>query len=260
MMEPAEKIPLSEQPELKELFTVLEGNGLGREKQEIESLVHYIESMETGFSQMLDELKEVRGQLEQIQDKGVKAAAQRVVNKAETKVFEVKSQLVTVKNNLVKSAVNAVDAFKKKGAAALQKAVSAMGIYSALSHVKLGLQNAAKSVNEDISKIGTISSEFHSIGEHSKNIGRTLFGRQAKEAAPPNPDKGALANVQKLLAASRSLLSKMEKMTDDTMKKVAKLEQREEKKPSVKESLKAIRAEQTAKQADSPKRDKGMER
>ena len=114
-------------------------------------------SMETGFTQVLEELKEVRGQLEQIQDKGVKATVQRVVDKAETKVSEVKSQLVTVKNNLVKSAVNAVDAFKKKGVAALQKAVNAMGIYSALSHVKLGLQNAEKSVNETISKIGTIT-------------------------------------------------------------------------------------------------------
>jgi len=250
-MESAEKIPLSEQPELKELFTVLEGNGMGREKQEIESLVHYIESMETGFGQVLEELKEVRGQLEQIQDKGVKATVQRVVDKAEAKVSEVKSQLVTVKNNLVKSAVNAVDAFKKKGVAALQKAVNAMGIYSALSHVKHGLQNAVKSVNEDISKIGTISSELHSIGEHSKNIGRTLFGRQSQEATPHNPDKGVLAKIQKLFAATGSLLSNMEKMTDNTMKKVVKLEQREEKKPSVKESLKAIRAEQSVKQADS---------
>jgi len=250
-MESAEKIPLSEQPELKELFTVLEGNGMDREKQEIESLVHYIESMETGFGQVLEELKEVRGQLEQIQDKGVKATVQRVVDKAEAKVFEVKSQLVTVKNNLVKSAVNAVDAFKKKGVAALKKAVNAMGIYSALSHVKLGLQNAEKSIDEDISKIGTISSELHSIGEHSKNIGRTLFGRQSKEATPHNPDKGVLAKIQKLFAVTGSLLSNMEKMTDNTMKKVVKLEQREEKKPSVKESLKAIRAEQSVKQADS---------
>lgn len=250
-MESIEKIPLSEQQELKELFTVLGGNGMDKEKQEIESLVHYIESMEMGFSQVLDELKEVRGQLEQIQDKGVKATVQRVVDKAETKVLEVKSQIVTVKNNLVKSAVNAVDAFKKKGIAALQKAVNAMGIYSALSHVKLGLQNVVKSVNEDISKIGTISSELHSIGEHSKNIGRTLFGRQVKEVTSQNPDKGVLAKIQKLFAATGSLLSNMEKMTDNTMKKVAKLEQCEEKKPSVKESLKAIRAEQSVKQADS---------
>lgn len=250
-MESVEKIPLSEQPELKELFTVLDGNGMSKEKQEIESLVHYIESMETGFGQVLDELKEVREQLEQIQDKGVKATVQRVVDKADTKVFEVKSQLVTVKNNLVKSAAKAVDAFKQKGVTALSKAVKSMGIYSALSHVKLGLQNAAKSVNEDISKISTINSELHSIGEHSKNLGRTLFGRQAKEVTPQNPDKGVLAKIQKLFAASGSLLSNMEKLTDNTMKKVAKLERREEKKPSVKESLKAIRAEQSVKQTNS---------
>jgi len=250
-MESAQKIPLSEQPELGELFTVLDGNGMSREKQEVESLVHYIENMEIQFGQVLDELKEVRGQLEQIQDKGVKATVQHIVDKTETKVLDVKSQLVTVKNNLVKSAANAVDAFKEKGITALHKAVNAMGIYSALSHVKLGLQQAKGSVNKDISKIGIINSELRSIGEHSKNIGRTLTGRQAEEVTPHNPDKGVLSKIQKMFAASGSLLSKMEKMTDNTMKKVAKLEQREEQKPSVKESLKAIRAAQSVKQADS---------
>jgi len=250
-MDSVQKIPLNEQPEIKELFKVLDENDMGMEKQEIEGLIQYIENIETGFGQVLDELKQVRGQLEQIQDKSVKATVQRIVDKAETKVLEVKGQLLTVKNNLVKSAVKAVDTFKKKGVTALSKAVKSMGIYSALSHVKQGLQNAIGSINKNITTIGTISNEIHSIGEHSKNLGRTLIGRQTKDITPHNPDKGVLAKIQKFFMNSGSLLSNMEKKTENAMKKVAELEKHEEKKPSVKESLKAIRAEQSAKQRDS---------
>ena len=69
-METVQKIRLSEQPELRELFMVLEGNGMDRERQEIESLVQYIESMESQFGQVLGELKEVRGSLNRYRIKG----------------------------------------------------------------------------------------------------------------------------------------------------------------------------------------------
>ena len=40
-------IALREQPEIRELFEVLEGNGLKKERQEVESLVNYLEGMES---------------------------------------------------------------------------------------------------------------------------------------------------------------------------------------------------------------------
>ncbi len=36
----------------------------------METLVNYLEGMESQFGQVMKELKEVRGQLEQIQDRG----------------------------------------------------------------------------------------------------------------------------------------------------------------------------------------------
>ena len=40
-------VALREQPEIRELFEVLEGNGLKKERQEVESLVDYLEGMES---------------------------------------------------------------------------------------------------------------------------------------------------------------------------------------------------------------------
>ena len=71
-METARKTALMEQPEIVELFRVLEGNGLTKEQKEVESLVKYLDGMEVQFGQVLEELRDVKEQLSQIQDGGVK--------------------------------------------------------------------------------------------------------------------------------------------------------------------------------------------
>lgn len=84
-MESAEQMNLGEQPEIAELLQTLEGNGLEKERQEVELLVSCLEGMESQFQQALEELKAVREQLAQIQDKGIKATTVRIVEKAEGK-------------------------------------------------------------------------------------------------------------------------------------------------------------------------------
>ena len=121
-------VALREQPEIRELFEVLEGNGLKKERQEVESLVNYLEGMESQFGEVIKELKEVRGQLEQIQDRGIKATAARLLDSAEGRVQEIGGQIALVKTNLVRSAKNAVQEFKEKGVGALRKAVSALSL------------------------------------------------------------------------------------------------------------------------------------
>ena len=73
-METARQTALMEQPEIVELFRVLEGNGLTKEQKEVESLVKYLDGMEVQFGQVLEELRDVKEQLSQIQDGGVKAS------------------------------------------------------------------------------------------------------------------------------------------------------------------------------------------
>ncbi len=118
-----------------------EENGLAKEQQEVESLVNYLEGMESQFGKVLEELKEVRGQLTQIQDKGIRATAARVIDNAENKVQEIGSQISLIKQNLIRSAKNAVESFKEKGVDALRKVVSAMKIPNAFSLLKGGLHS-----------------------------------------------------------------------------------------------------------------------
>ena len=119
-METARQTALMEQPEIVELFRVLEGNGLTKEQKEVESLVKYLDGMEVQFGQVLEELRDVKEQLSQIQDGGVRASVLRIVEQAQGKVQEVGVQLNTVRKNLIQSAGNALQTYKEKGKDALR--------------------------------------------------------------------------------------------------------------------------------------------
>ena len=114
-METARQTVLMEQPEIVELFRVLEGNGLTKEQKEVESLVKYLDGMEVQFGQVLEELRDVKEQLSQIQDGGVRASVLRIVEQAQGKVQEVGGQLNTVRKNLIQSAGMLCRPIKRKG-------------------------------------------------------------------------------------------------------------------------------------------------
>ena len=107
------KSNLTEQPEIIDLLQVLMENGLQKEKKEVESLVSYLDNMQEEFGQVLLELQEVKGQLQQMQESKVKLSVRQYVNQAEGKCLEVGKQF---------------DRVRKKGKDALRKVVSAMKI------------------------------------------------------------------------------------------------------------------------------------
>ena len=132
----SETVNLKEQPDIKELIYVLESNGLKRGQQEVESLVDILENIGEQFTQMLGELQAVRGELANMQNKGIRATVSRTLENAEGKTQEILGKIFEIRKNLVCSAKNAVAVFKEKGVDALRKAVSAMKIPQVLSAIK----------------------------------------------------------------------------------------------------------------------------
>ena len=216
-METARQTVLMEQPEIVELFRVLEGNGLTKEQKEVESLVKYLDGMEVQFGQVLEELRDVKEQLSRIQDGGVKASVLRIAEQAQGKVQEVGGQLNTVRKNLIQSAGNALQTYKEKGKDALRKAVSSMKIPSALARIQEGLHGAMESMNRQADKMEVLNGELHAAGGHIKNVGRIFRGKEQKKVEPQT--------------------------TENLRRRLEQFVQKEEKKPSVKVELKKLKEE-----------------
>ena len=105
---------LNEHPQIIELLDTLEKNGLTKEKTEVQSLVGYIGGMENTLTEMLGELQDMRREINLIHNSSLKSKCQNLVQKTEDKIRQGFSVVKKMKNNLIKSAGDAMRAFREK--------------------------------------------------------------------------------------------------------------------------------------------------
>lgn len=252
------QVPIGEQEHLKEFFKQLNENGQRQEAAEFSALVTQLSNMEQQYSAVLSELQAVREQLDRIQDKGIKSTLLKGITAIQEKVTQAREQLTHIKADLSQSVKKALSNVKQQGISALNKAVDFMGIKTALADMRESLQSSISRTQKSIDRINAIGSELHALNEHSRNLGRALTGREAKELTARNEDKGVLAAVAKPLKKSKSMLENMEKGVTRAIQSVDRLEQaaakNREQKPSIREGLKAAKEQERPKRTPSPQK------
>lgn len=252
------QVPIGEQEHLKEFFKQLNENGQRQEAAEFSALVTQLSNMEQQYSAVLSELQAVRGQLDRIQDKGIKSALLKGVSAIQEKVTQAREQLTHIKADLSQSVKKALSNVKQQGISTLNKAVDFMGIKTTLADMRESLQSSISRTQKSIDRINAIGSELHALNEHSRNLGRVLTGREAKELTARNEDKGVLAAIAKPLKKSKSMLENIEKGVTRAIQSVDRLEQsaakNREQKPSIREGLKAAKEQERPKRTPSPQK------
>ena len=97
-------ISLNVHPQILDLYEVLEKNGLHKQKEDVQSLVGYIESMEYNLSVMMNEIQEMHAEVNRLHDKGIRAKCAKIVTKAEDKILQVGIMVSVAKGKVVESA------------------------------------------------------------------------------------------------------------------------------------------------------------
>lgn len=240
-------ISLNVHPQIIDLYEVLEKNGLHKQKEDVQSLVGYIESMEYNLSVMMNEIQEMHTEVNRLHDKGIRAQCAKIVSKVEDKVQQAKTMISVAKVKMIQSAENAVKAFQEKGKSALIHVVEAMWIPAALSKIKDIFSHAAQSMRQSAGQLDVIRGELHEVGGHMKNAGRVILGKPAKQTGTLEADKGALAKLRGFLESCGKAFSNMERSADRLMEKMQRTKEPEEKKPSVKSELRQLKTEHSEK-------------
>ena len=240
-MDSMAQIKLAEQPNIMALLQTLEDNRLNKEKQEVEALVNCLDSMEEQYGKILGEMQGIREELGKMGESQTKIQLSDITGHAEQKVQEFGEQLKKMKENLVKSAKSAMEQCKEKGATMLKKVVSGMKIPQAISKLENALSKAQSGVEQQAIKAGAIQQELQSISGHTRNVGKMLIGKEAKEIPA---DTASIGKVEKLLLRVVKRLEKMEQSAEKTR---GKLEQfvTGKQKSSVKMELNQLKKQRT---------------
>lgn len=240
-----ETAKLSVHPQITDLFMVLEQNGLFKQKEEVKSLVGYIEGMEEKLGQMMGEIQDMHTQVSRLHDQTLRTKCTQLVGKAGDKIQQAKTMVSVTKDKLLTSAGNAVKTFKEKGRSALVQAMEAMRIPAALSHLKSGFSHTAETMRQSAGRLDVIREELHEVGGHMKNAGRALTGRPSKQAEKLESDKGVLAGLRGFLESCGKAFDRMERGADTLMSKIQNGKAPEDKKQSVKSELRQLKTGHT---------------
>lgn len=239
---------LNEHPQIAELLDTLDKNGLIKEKNEVQSLVSYIGGMENTLTEMLGELQDMRREINLIHNNTLRSKCHTLVEKTEGKIRQGVFAVKKMKDNLIRSAGNAVRAFREKGRDALAESVRTMKIPEALDKLSSMFGKLSKDMAQDTRKLSAMQTELQSAKGHLKNMGLLFVGKAAKETEHTKTDKGILSRLSRLFEKTQKGFSSLEQKAMDTADKlrVARV------KSSVKENLSKYKA--------AVKAEKGTER
>lgn len=239
-------ISLSVHPQILDLMEVLEQNDLAKQKEEVQSLVGYIENMEYNLSVMTAEIQEMHKEVSRLHDKGIRAKCTQILSKAEVKIGQIKAMVSTTKNRMMEAAGNAVKTYKEKGKSALIQAVNAMRIPAVLSAMKKGFSYTAQSMQQSARQLDTVREELHEVGSHMKNAGRIMIGRPTRQTKALEADKGVLAKLRGFLESCGKAFDRMERGADNLLSKT-RCDKSTEEKPSVKLELRQMKSAKSEK-------------
>ena len=233
-----EKIPLKEQTVFQELFAALEKHGLHEEKDHVMQMADYLDGMEEQLGNVLKELRQVRDQLDTIQNRGMKQKALEVVKRAEQMVQGIGRQVAGLKEQFIQRAKQAVQASKEKGKEALVSAVRKLYVPETLKRLQNALHDTVLYLDQGIDRIGNVGDELQEAKGHLKNIAKELSGKERTIIRGRNPERGVTFQLQKAMFSLMQKLHRMEQKTGELRKQLEPKEQGE--KTSVKARLEAI--------------------
>ena len=156
---------MEENEVLKQLIELFNQQDMSGQSQDFMGIFWYVAGMQMQLSAMVDELQGVREQLSQIQENQPKSVTEKLMDKVahlQGKITSLSERLTAVRNHLVETAAQTVNAFKEKGKAemckVLQKGIT--GVKSMLSDYRERLVDVMTDCEKTANQIDSIGDEL----------------------------------------------------------------------------------------------------
>lgn len=226
MMEVSLKVPLGEQPHLKEKFAMMEENRMDAQAQNLEDFLQYFNQMEKYFEDMQDELLYLRGQLDELNDKTLKAKIDNFVKASGDRAHAAKVWLGALRNEVSEGIKQAVGHVKYYGEQALYTFIDKSKAGRALSVIHEHLEHSAKNLEDGARTMGDIGMELSAAKGHRKNAKNLLMGKDAADVFEYDYDKGIVAKIRQDIEFCGKIVKSMAEHTENMQKSLDGFTQR----------------------------------
>lgn len=210
---------------IQELIALLNQNQQREAANNVFEVAALIDGMEKRLESVMEELANVRRQLEKMEqekaDKTLKATIRKAVDNLEQQCHKMKEQLFEIKEEVRGKASEIVAEVKKKGKKALNKVSEFLGIKEELQKFRNNVQKSITDVEQSIEKIDALGTGMREAVQKAANTIRVFSDKPEKEYSRKKFSKTEL--LKKPLQAKRKLLCNILGYTDAAIEKVEKL-------------------------------------
>lgn len=241
--------PILQNEDVKELLAILRDNN-APSANDFLAVLQQVGQMEKQLDSAIQELAAMRQELKTAQEQNhpVKTAMQKAVLVTQDQVLDMRERLTQLKQHIIEGCKNAIAEFKEKGISALDNTARFFKVRPILEAMRDTLENNIQHDDKAIAKIEAISTEYHQAGQHLKNMGRAMLGKEALgEAKAPGKLAAAIAAP---FRAERSQFANMKKRVEKSLDTLARLENRA--KPSIGKALQTHKDEIAQGEKDTP--------
>ena len=221
---------LVENEYVKELLAVLKENPSPSGKDFAEMVAH-VGELESRLAEAVEELKTMRQELQQVQNRSMKAVLQKSCKSLEDNISNMRQKLAELKDHIIEGCQKALSAFKERGTSALDGLSRFFHVKPMLEGIRKAIDNSIRIDDNAVSKIQTLSAEYHQAGRHLKNMGRALVGKEpVAEVKSPGRLSKVIAAPYK---ADRACMTAAQRSIEKAIDSVTRLQESAERRPSV---------------------------
>lgn len=174
---PAEKKELQEEPEVKAIIDVLDAND-PLTRRTFEALLTCVSTMEVQVKSLSEETIRLRQEIKEMQPSPEKEMVQQENRNMEDQVVVIQQDVIGLKRGILEGCRKALDNFKQHGKKALKDFLSFLHIDSALEKAQEHVTVNLRENDQTLKEIEAITKEYHKSGQHLKNTGRMIAGKE----------------------------------------------------------------------------------
>ena len=219
---------MEENDVLKQFIELLNQQNMREQSQDLMEFFKYAAGMQLQLAVMADELQGVRQQLSQLQEnqpKQVKENLMAKVERIQEKITDLSVRLSAIKDYLVETTVQAVNAFKEKGRSEMCRVVQKWisGVKWALADYREHLTGVMLDCQKTANQIDSIGDELKQIGNSVSNVGRLLAGKGTREVSDEKPGVSLTRVINKPVKNAVENLRKDIEFVDKAFEKLDRL-------------------------------------
>jgi hypothetical protein len=246
----------AEMPGMEELLKILIDVNMSQSQQSVSLLMNYMNDVEENFFTVLQELDAVKEQLANIQNtpqnKEPRHTLSELAGKMEDAAASMQEQIREWRVALNEKATQLVQNFKEHGVEALNNVCGFLGIKDILIQSKETMLLRAEQMQGSMDKIDKVSQELREASTHTKNVGRAIVGKEAKEV-PEAKESGFFHQMKRPYQSLKNFCEKQAEKLENGIAKMERMEQAadqsvqkrmEQKKPSIMEKLQDLKEKQ----------------